>query len=174
METNKGDGVMVAKYYSFESPIGKLTVYFIEKKIISLIFAEEGDNLKYIEKYYGTPLEVDKKDYNYHEEIIKYLAGELKEFTVSISFRGTTFQEKVWRELLNIPYGETRTYKELAERVGCPKGSRAVGGALNKNPIAIIVPCHRVIGSDGSLVGFAGGLDIKTRLLSLEKNNIVN
>jgi O-6-methylguanine DNA methyltransferase len=161
---------MTPKYYQFQSTIGKLTVYFTEQGVIALSFAGEGDNLKYIEKYYGTPVEVDKKDYNYHEEIIKYLEGNLKEFTIPFSFKGTKFQEKVWTELLNIPYGETRTYKELAEKVGCPKGYRAVGGALNKNPIAIIVPCHRVVGSNGKLVGFAGGLDIKFELLSLEKN----
>ncbi len=164
---------MNPKYYSFESPIGKLTVYFTDEGIVSLIFAEEGDNHKYIERYYGTPILVDKKDYNYHEEIIKYLKGELKEFTVPISFKGTSFQESVWRELLNIPYGETLTYKKLAEKVGCPKGPRAVGGALNKNPIAIIVPCHRVVGSNGKLVGFAGGLELKDKLLNLEKDNII-
>lgn len=162
---------MNPKYYSFESPIGKLTVYFTEKGIISLSFAEEEDNLKYIERYYDTPVEVEQKDYNYHEEIIKYLKGELKEFTLPISFKGTYFQESVWKELLNIPYGETRTYRELAEKVGCPKGPRAVGGALNKNPIAIIVPCHRVVGSNGKLVGFAGGIELKDKLLKLEMNN---
>lgn len=165
---------MNPKCYSFESPIGKLTVYFVETDIIALSFAEEGDNLKYIKRYYGTPVEVDKVDYNYHEEVIKYLEGKLKDFTMPFSFKGTPFQESVWRELVNIPYGETRTYKELAEKVGCPKGPRAVGGALNKNPIAIIVPCHRVIGTNGKLVGFAGGLDIKDKLLSLEKNNLEN
>lgn len=163
---------MTPKYYQFQSSIGKLTIYFIEEGIIALSFVGEGDNLKYIERYYGTPVQVDKKDYNYHEEIIKYLEGNLKEFTIPFSFKGTEFQKKVWTELLNIPYGETRTYKELAEKVRCPKGPRAVGGALNKNPIAIIVPCHRVVGSNGKLVGFAGGLDIKSRLLELEKNNI--
>lgn len=164
---------MNPKYYSFESPIGKLTVYFTDEGIVSLIFAEEGDNHKYIERYYGTPILVEQKDYNYHEEIIKYLKGDLKEFTVPISFKGTSFQESVWMELLNIPYGETLTYKKLAEKVGCPKGPRAVGGALNKNPIAIIVPCHRVVGSNGKLVGFAGGLELKDKLLNLEKDNII-
>lgn len=162
---------MNPKYYSFESPIGKLTVYFAEKGIIALSFAGEGDNHRYIERYYGTPSEVDQKEYNYHEEIISYLKGELKEFTVPISFKGTPFQESVWKELLNIPYGETRTYKKLAEKIGCPKGPRAVGGALNKNPIAIIVPCHRVVGSNGNLVGFAGGIELKDKLLKLEMNN---
>lgn len=162
---------MTPKYYQFQSPIGKLTVYFTEDSVIALTFQEE-DNLKYIERYYGTPIEVDKEDYDYHIDINKYLNGELKEFAIPFSIKGTEFQEKVWKELLNIPYGETRTYKELAERVGCPKGPRAVGGALNKNPIAIIVPWHRVIGTNGKLVGFAGGLDLKSRLLVIEKNNI--
>lgn len=173
METSKGDVIMTPKYYSFQSPIGELTIYFTEDGIISLLFDEEGDKLKQIEKYYGTPIEVDKEDYNYHHEIIKYLEGDLKAFTLPFSFKGTEFQMKVWKELLNIPYGETRTYKEVAEKIGCPKGFRAVGNALNKNPIAIIVPCHRVVGSNGKLVGFAGGLDLKEKLLELERKNRV-
>lgn len=165
---------MNPKYYSFETPMGKMKVFFTDDGIIAISLTEEEDNFKYINKYYGNPIEVDKENYNYHEEIIKYLKGELKEFTIAFSFKGTEFQEKVWNGLLSIPYGETKTYKELAEIVGCPKGSRAVGGALNRNPIAIIVPCHRVIGSNGKLVGFAGGLDMKDKLLSLEKNNLDN
>jgi len=172
VENSKGDINMNPKFYSFDSSIGKLTIYFIENEIIALSF-KGGDNLRYIERYYGTPVELESKDYNYHEEIIRYLEGELKEFTIPFSFKGTSFQESVWNELLNIPYGETRTYKELAEKVGCPKGSRAVGGALNKNPIAIIVPCHRVVGSNGKLVGFAGGIELKSKLLKLEKYNII-
>lgn len=164
---------MNPKYYKFQSPIGELTVYFTDEGVIGLSFKEEGDKLKYIERYYGNPREVDGKDYNYHHEIIKYLNGELKEFTIPFSFKGTEFQEKVWKELLNIPYGETRTYKEMAEKVGCPKGPRAVGNALNKNPIAIIVPCHRVVGSNGKLVGFAGGLELKEKLLELEKESSI-
>lgn len=163
---------MNPKCYSFQSPIGKLKLYFIEESIIGLSFQEEGDNLKYIERYYGTPTEVDGKDYNYHEEIIQYLDGKLKDFTLPISFKGTEFQNRVWNGLLSIPYGETRSYKELAEKVGCPKGPRAVGGALNKTPISIIIPWHRVIGTNGQLVGFGGGLDVKEKLLTLEKDNL--
>lgn len=162
---------MNPKYYKFQSPIGELAVYFTDEGVIGLTFQEEGDNLKYIKKYYGTPIEVNKDDYSYHHEILKYFEGKLKKFILPISFKGTEFQVKVWKELLNIPYGETRTYKEIAEKVGCPKGPRAVGNALNKNPIAIIVPCHRVVGSNGNLVGFAGGIELKSRLLELERNN---
>lgn len=103
------------------------------------------------------------------EELQAYFAGDLREFTVDITFPGgTPFQRKVWHELRNIPYGEVRSYKDIAKGIGAPKAVRAVGGANNKNPISIIVPCHRVIGSNGSLVGYGGGLDKKKHLLELE------
>lgn len=159
------------RYYSFNSNLGELKLYFDKGGIIALSFYDEGTNHHIIKKYYEDPIEVNKNDYIYHEEIIKYLEGNLKKFTIPFSFKGTTFQRKVWNELLNIPYGETRTYKEIAKNIGCEKGYRAVGGALNKNPIPIIVPCHRVIGSSGKMVGFAGGLDIKEKLLNIEKQN---
>ena len=100
---------------------------------------------------------------------MEYLNGKRKSFDIKYEINGTEFQKKVWKELTDIPYGETRSYKEIAVAVGNPKASRAVGMANNKNPIAIIVPCHRVIGSDGKLVGYAGGLDMKRALLTLEK-----
>lgn len=163
---------MKVRYYSFDSNIGKLRLYFNKEAIVGLSFFEEGDNYKYIKRYYGDTVEVCKDDYSYHEEVIKYLEGKLKEFTVAFLFKGTSFQKKVWNELLSIPYGQTRTYKDIAENINCPKAYRAVGSALNKNPIAIIVPCHRVVGSSGKLVGFAGGLDVKEKLLMLEKRNV--
>ena len=98
-----------------------------------------------------------------------YFAGELQDFTLPVKIGGTPFQQTVWKTLLTIPYGETIPYKELAVRIGNPKAIRAVGGANNKNPISIILPCHRVIGSDGKLVGYGGGLDAKKFLLNLEK-----
>lgn len=102
-------------------------------------------------------------------QLKEYLAGDRKEFTVPVSPAGTEFQRKVWKSLCDIPYGETRSYKEIAESAGSPKGYRAVGMANNRNPIPVIIPCHRVIGADGSLVGYGGGLDIKVLLLNLEK-----
>ncbi len=102
------------------------------------------------------------------KQLEEYFDGKRKEFNLPILLRGTEFQKKVWQGLCTIPYGETRSYKELAELVGNPKAVRAVGGANNKNPIMIIVPCHRVIGADGSLVGFGGGLEVKKYLLELE------
>jgi len=103
-----------------------------------------------------------------------YFNGSLRKFSliqgIDFKLKGTPFQEKVWQELLNIPYGETISYGELAIRIGNPRAFRAVGMANGKNPISIIVPCHRVIGKDGSLTGFGGGIDVKKQLLSLEKN----
>lgn len=107
-----------------------------------------------------------------YAQIMEYFQGKRRSFTFPYELRGTEFQKKVWRALCDIPYGETRTYKEIAAAVGNPKACRAVGMANNKNPIAIAVPCHRVIGADGKLVGYAGGLDMKVALLQLEKNNI--
>lgn len=105
------------------------------------------------------------------EELEQYFKGELKEFTIPISFKGTEFQESVWNALLNIPYGETRSYQDIAEIVGSKKAVRAVGGANNKNPLMILIPCHRIIGKDGKLVGFGGGLELKSELLNLESTN---
>lgn len=97
-----------------------------------------------------------------------YFAGGTGGFTVPLEFRGTEFQKKVWRTLMEIPYGETRTYAWLARRVGNPRAVRAVGAANGRNPLSIIAPCHRVVGSGGALTGFAGGLEVKRLLLNLE------
>ncbi|MFF7896998.1 methylated-DNA--[protein]-cysteine S-methyltransferase [Streptomyces sp. NPDC007907] len=103
------------------------------------------------------------------EQLKAYFAGELKEFTVPLRLNGTPFQRRVWDELRRIPYGETRTYGRLADALGTPAASRAVGLANGRNPIGIIVPCHRVIGANGSLTGYGGGLDRKQRLLDFER-----
>jgi O-6-methylguanine DNA methyltransferase len=104
----------------------------------------------------------------YVGELQEYFAGKRREFTFPLDLRGTDFQLACWRALLAIPYGETRTYADIARIVGKPKAFRAVGMANNRNPIAIVVPCHRVIASDGTLCGYGGGLDVKRRLLELE------
>jgi methylated-DNA-[protein]-cysteine S-methyltransferase len=98
----------------------------------------------------------------------EYLKGKRKTFDLPLKMNGTAFQVKVWKALQRIPYGKTCSYGEIAAKIGNPKACRAVGMANNRNPIAIIVPCHRVIGKDGSLTGYAGGLDIKKKLLKLE------
>ena len=102
------------------------------------------------------------------ESLQRYFAGELFEFQLPLAPDGTPFQQRVWQELRRIPYGETISYQELARRVGDPKSVRAVGRANGANPIAVVVPCHRVIGADGSLTGYAGGLEKKRALLALE------
>ncbi|MFE9413547.1 methylated-DNA--[protein]-cysteine S-methyltransferase [Streptomyces sp. NPDC006704] len=103
------------------------------------------------------------------DQLQAYFAGELTEFTMELNLSGTPFQRRVWRGLQQIPYGETRTYGELAEALGSPGASRAVGLANGKNPVGIIVPCHRVIGANGSLTGYGGGLERKQRLLAFER-----
>ena len=108
---------------------------------------------------------------NTKQQLDEYFAGKRKKFDIPIKFNGTDFQVKVWKELLKIPYGETCSYLDIAKRIGNPKASRAVGMANNKNKIIIIVPCHRVIGSNKKLVGYACGLDVKEKLLELEREN---
>ncbi len=105
---------------------------------------------------------------NVHEQLVQYLKGERFEFDFPYKLEGTEFQMKVWNELIKIPYGETKTYGEIAKLIGNEKAQRAVGNANNKNPIGIVVPCHRVIGSNGKLVGYAGGLNMKEALLNME------
>jgi methylated-DNA-[protein]-cysteine S-methyltransferase len=101
-------------------------------------------------------------------QLYEYLEGKRKVFDIPLALEGTPFQKMVWKALQDIPYGETRSYRDIAESIGRPKACRAVGMANNKNPIAIIVPCHRVIGADGKLVGYGGGLDKKEKLLAME------
>lgn len=103
------------------------------------------------------------------EQLEAYFAGELKEFILELRLHGTPFQRTVWEQLVRIPYGETRSYGDLADALGNPKASRAVGLANGKNPVGIIVPCHRVVGSDGSLTGYGGGVGRKQRLLDFER-----
>lgn len=112
-----------------------------------------------------------KQAYN---ELKEYFEGNREYFNFRIKLDGTEFQKKVWKALMNIPYGETRSYKDIATQIGNPKASRAVGMANNKNRVPIVIPCHRVIGSNKKLVGYAGGLHIKTYLLELEKCSLKN
>lgn len=105
------------------------------------------------------------------DELDEYFAGTRRHFTVSLEPRGTPFQLRVWNELTRIPYGQTISYLQLAERIGSPKAVRAVGAANGANPIPVIIPCHRVIGSSGRLVGYGGGLDRKETLLAIERSS---
>jgi len=167
---------MVINCYEFSTKLGKMAIYFNKDGLYGLSFLRDKDdkNHNYISKNFKVVKKVEEDIYGYANEILKYINGEIREFSVPIKLFGTEFQRKVWNELINIPYGETRTYKDIANSIECPKGFRAVGGALNKNPIPIIIPCHRVIGSNGKLVGFAGGLELKEKLLKIEIDNKEN
>ena len=152
------------QYRTIDSPIGPLTV------------AGRGSaltNLRMVDQTYEpghTGWSLDPGAFTVVvEQLDAYFAGELSDFDVELDLRGTGFQQRVWKALLTIPYGETRSYGEIAEQIGAPGAARAVGLANGHNPIAIIVPCHRVIGASGSLTGYGGGLDRKRTLLALEK-----
>jgi len=108
----------------------------------------------------------------YLRELDEYFAGERREFSIPLDLRGTECQLRCWRALLDIPYGETRSYGDVARTIAHPRAFRAVGMSNNRNPVAIVVPCHRVIASGGSLCGYGGGLDVKRRLLDLEKAHV--
>lgn len=111
---------------------------------------------------------MDAREKELEKQLREYMDGERKSFSIPLKPNGTQFQKKVWNELLKIPYGEVRTYGEIAKAVGCPKGARAVGLACNKNPIIILIPCHRVVGKNGKLTGYVCGIDVKEKFLSLE------
>jgi len=150
-------------YYSYETPIGILGIEENEGFITRLDFLKDKNEGPAQKTIAETPL--IKKAY---EQLTEYFQGERRVFELPLKPMGTDFQKKVWEALIAIDYGKTKTYKAIAERVESPKAFRAVGGACNKNPIAIFIPCHRVVGANGSLVGFAGGLSIKDFLLKLE------
>lgn len=146
-------------------------------KIGTLIIVEKENRISRIETL-KTNKEYPKGEKNEtplikeaYKQISEYLEGKRKEFKLPLLMEGTKFQEKVWNALLQIPYGETRTYGEIAKQIRNEKASRAVGGANHNNHIIIVVPCHRVIGSNNKLVGYAEGLDIKEKLLRLEQQN---
>lgn len=142
----------------FSSPIGYLTVWE-ENNFITAIEFNESKNINV------TPLLLEAR-----KQLEAYFDKKLREFNLPIKICGTAFQQSVYNELLKIPYGDTASYKDIAYRIGSPKAMRAVGNANNKNKIPIIIPCHRVIGSNGNLIGYAGGLNIKEYLLKLENS----
>ena len=149
-------------YFCYDTEIGTIKISETEGKIIGLVFSDS-------KKENEIERETDSIIKTYMQ-LKEYLSGKRKSFDIEIEMMGTEFQKKVWKELLNIPYGETRSYKDVATAIGNKKACRAVGNANNKNPIAIIVPCHRVVGSNGSMTGYAGGIDIKEKLLKIENN----
>ena len=157
---------METLYYSrIQSPVGPLALAASEKGLVLLEFDR---GLFPPKKKFVIWEESATKIQGFLGELEEYFLGARRQFTFPLDLRGTAFQLKCWQALLEIPYGETRTYADIARAVGCPNGYRAVGLANNRNPIAIVVPCHRVIASDGTLCGYGGGLDLKRKLLELE------
>ena len=144
-----------------DSPIGKIAVFAENEKLIRL-------DLKTKER--ADSVITEKVLFEAEKQLFEYFSGKRKTFELEYEFSGTEFQKSVWQELLKIPFGKTKNYGEIAKEIGNPKAGRAVGSACNKNPLPIIVPCHRVIGADGKLTGFACGTEIKEWLLDHEKN----
>ncbi|HUH69996.1 MAG TPA: methylated-DNA--[protein]-cysteine S-methyltransferase [Mycobacterium sp.] len=151
-------------YRTIDSPIGPLTLAGHGSVLTNLRMVDQ----TYEPSHAGWSL--DPGAFNDAvEQLDAYFAGKLTEFDIPFDLRGTEFQQRVWKALLTIPYGETGSYGEIAEQIGAPGSARAVGLANGHNPIAIVVPCHRVIGANGNLTGYGGGLDRKRTLLELEK-----
>ena len=147
-------------YNVWQSPIGPLTLCESQRGLVSLAFGERVPR--------GAIRDAEGAK-ECRTQLEQYFAGQRRDFTVPLDLRGTDFQLRCWQALLKIPYGETRTYAQQARAVKCPQGFRAVGMANHDNPVAIIVPCHRVVNSNGGLGGYGGGLDLKRRLLLLER-----
>jgi O-6-methylguanine DNA methyltransferase len=161
-----------AYYGIFDSSLGVIHIASTEKGVFKIAPPRESEEnfFRWLEARFSPQNVVKDKSKNKGvlAELESYLAGELREFESPLDLRGTEFQMKVWRALRAIPYGTTCSYRDIAERIGHPRAYRAVGAANRANPIPIIVPCHRVIGRDGSLTGYGGGLTMKERLLRLE------
>ena len=159
---------MFYKIYDFE--IGELAICEDNGKIVLVNVVKTKEDIEEIAK--NSIQKETSLIKNTKQQLDEYFAGKRKKFDIPIKLDGTDFQIKVWKELLKIPYGETCSYLDIAKCIGNPKASRAVGMANNKNKIIIIVPCHRVIGSNKKLVGYACGLDVKEKLLELERGNV--
>ncbi len=156
-------------FKTMPSPVGELKLVASDSGLVAILW--ENDDSKRVRigaltenKNHSILLETER-------QLSAYFAGQLEIFSLPLDFIGTAFQQKVWQALLTIPFGETRSYGDIAKQIGNPKAVRAVGAANGKNPLSIVAPCHRVIGANGKLTGFAGGLEAKARLLGIESKN---
>lgn len=157
---------MQLSFMEMASPVGLLKLVAHDTALVAVLWENEDPKRVRLaelieDKKHPILLETQK-------QLNEYFSGQRKVFDLPLDFEGTEFQQKVWQALLTIPFGETRSYKQIAEQIGNVKAVRAVGAANGKNPISIIAPCHRVVGANGKLVGFAGGLENKDILLKLE------
>lgn len=152
------------------SPVGALKLVSDDEHLLAVLWPN--DNPRRVRfainteenKIHSVLIEAEK-------QLNEYFRQERNSFSIPLRFIGTPFQQAVWNALNQIPFGETRSYKQIATQVDCPKGTQAVGGANGRNPLSIVVPCHRVIGANGTLTGFAGGLEVKTYLLEIESKS---
>jgi methylated-DNA-[protein]-cysteine S-methyltransferase len=160
----------VSLYFKYlDSPIGKLKLIASDQGVVAILWENDSPRrvrLPELSADAGHPVLLKAE-----KQLLEYFRGERREFDLPLDIRGTPFQSAVWEALLGIPFGETRSYGELAKQLGNPRATRAVGAANGRNPISIVVPCHRVIGSTGKLTGFAGGLKAKHFLLALERGS---
>src|ERR1700722_3528101 len=157
---------MTLSYKYVKSPVGQLKLVASNRGLVAVLWENDDPRRVRLEELVEEslhPLLVQTES-----ELSDYFAGKKDTFSIPLDMRGTRFQKLVWEALLGIPFGETRTYGEIAKQLGNPTATRAVGAANGRNPISIVVPCHRVIGANGKLTGFAGGLEAKAHLLKLE------
>jgi len=160
------EGLADVRYDVFDSPVGPLHVAATDRGLCRISYREDGWE-EQLARVFGvrvlrSPLEAVRR------ELDEYFAGSRREFDLPLDLRVKPFHEAVLRELAKVPYGHTDTYGSLARKAGRPKAARAVGVVMNRNPIPIVLPCHRIVGANGALVGYAGGLDTKRKLLALE------
>lgn len=157
-------------YKLMKSPVGELKLIASDDGLAAILWGKDNPHRAYLDtvsedKNHPILLETER-------QLKEYFDGKRKKFDLKLDFEGTTFQKNVWQALLTIPFGETRSYGQIASQVQSPKAVRAVGGAVGRNPVSIITPCHRVIGSSGKLTGFAGGMKNKVYLLELEGSRL--
>jgi len=153
-------------YKHVSSPVGTLTLVATDDGLAAILWEHERPhrvrlNIQAEDRRHPVLVEAER-------QLAEYFAGRRKRFALKLDVSGTPFQRKVWSALLTIPFGETRSYAQIAKQIGHPSAMRAVGAANGRNPVSIVAPCHRVVGSNGALTGFAGGLEVKARLLALE------
>jgi methylated-DNA-[protein]-cysteine S-methyltransferase len=157
-------------YKEMESPVGKLKLVASTNALVAILWERERPNrIKLVMPKCEPQQPVLLKT---ERQLKEYFTGTRKEFHIPLEPAGTEFQKKVWRALQEIPFGQTRSYRELAKSIGSAKAVRAVGAANGRNPLSIVVPCHRVVGANGALTGFAGGLEVKAKLLAHESCRI--
>lgn len=161
---------MTTRYTYIDSPVGQVWVAWCREGLVSVGFANQPKGAQIDESWqYASDLRCNAID-----QLTAYFAGTLRKFDLPLVLRGTNFQKRVWRKLAQVGFGETTTYGAIAKQLGKPTASRAVGAANGQNPIAIVLPCHRVIGQSGKLTGYAGGIDKKEKLLRFERDCLLN